>query len=183
MRTPRLTRRGIVIAAIVAGLAAGAGAVVLLTGKGGSAPRAAIRPAAVASIAATGTAATTAPSQSVTSVAAVEAVLDDYRAAYSAESTTRLAELFAPTLVREDKDRPPEDRAAAIATYEGQFAELVHPVYRLADVKVTPQMGGALASAVYRITDQNGTVQNPIAFHLTLVGDRLEIDKITVSGS
>jgi len=165
---------------VVVVLAAGGGAVAIVASKGGAPARSntTVRTSA-GNEAATNATATTSQ-RPLVSIRAAEAVLQDYAAAYSAESPARLAALLAPMLVRTNGNHPPENRGAALATYEGQFRELKHPIYRLAKISVTPEPGAALASARYTITSQNGTVQSPITFHLVLAGGRLEIDKIAI---
>jgi hypothetical protein len=155
-------------------LAVGGGAAAILVSKGNASVRASL---------ATGTAkpvAITKPQSALVPASEAEAVLTEYATAYSAEDREGLAVLLAPTLIRKNGNRAPENRGEAIATYQGQFRELKHPIYRLTNVKVVPEAGGALASAVYSITSQNGTVQSAITFHLVLVGGRLEIDRITI---
>jgi Domain of unknown function (DUF4440) len=161
----------------------GAGVLVLAVAGGAAAILASKGKATVPASSAARTAervAVSKPQPALVPASEAEAVLTEYATAYSAKDPERLAALLAPTLIRRNGNRAPENRGEAIATYQGQFRELNHPTYRLIDVKVTPEAGGALASAVYRITSQNGTVQSPITFHLVPVGGRLEMDKITI---
>lgn len=111
----------------------------------------------------------------------VQDTLNEYAAAYSAESTSQLREVFAETLVRRDGTHSPEDLSEALATYEKQFAQLQDPTYELSTPEVSTEEGGAAATATYSITSQNGTVGGNVTFHLVPKGSGVGIDQLTIT--
>jgi hypothetical protein len=129
--------------------------------------------------AATTTATATTPSAPAVSSQQVQQTLDEYAAAYSAESTQRLSSLLASTLERRNGTHAPEGLRQALSTYSTQFSQLQHPSYTLAEPQITPEAGSATAKATYSITSQNGTVGGTITFHLVSRGSGLAIDRIT----
>ncbi len=112
-----------------------------------------------------------------------EQVLNEYAQDYSNEDAEGLKGLFAEGFEREEENKPSEDAATAIATYERQFSELKEPSYTLSETNVEPGSGEATASAQYSITSQNGTVTGSITFHLIAQEEKVLIDKITVKPS
>jgi len=174
---PAISSRTIAIGGVIVLLLAGGAAAAVLLGK----RKASDGPARSLSVArVTETQASTQPQPALIPTASVEATLKGYSEAYSAESIGKLAALLAPTLIRKNGNHTPEDRSEALATYAGQFHQLSHPAYQLSDVKVTPQAGGALATANYTITSQNGAVHSAITFHLVSEGSQLKIVEITI---
>ena len=175
---PAISSRTIAIGGFIALLLAGGAAAAVLLGKGKASdgPAHSLLVARVAE-----TQASTQSQLALIPAASVEATLKAYSEAYSAESTRQLAALLAPTLIRKNGNHAPEDKSKALATYAGQFQRLSHPAYQLSDVKITPQAGGALATANYTITSQNGAVHGAITFHLVSEGSQLKIVEITIS--
>jgi hypothetical protein len=114
---------------------------------------------------------------------AVEQVLTKYRQAYSAENIEGMRNLFAEDLERHDGDKPPEDLAAALATYERQFGELRNPRYSLSAISVKPGVDEATGTAQYSISSQNGTVRGSITYHLVEQDEQLLIDKLRIEPS
>jgi hypothetical protein len=125
---------------------------------------------------------TTATTPSVES-SQVEQVLNEYQQSYSAENIDGLKAIFAEGLERRDGNRAPENQAAALATYEHQFSQLKNPTYSLSETNVQPGTGEATATARYSISSQNGTVTGSITFHLVEQGEKLLIDKLSISPS
>lgn len=115
--------------------------------------------------------------------AQAEQALNEYAQDYSNEDLEGLKGLFAEGFEREEENKPSEDVATALETYEHQFSELKEPSYTLSEQKVEPGTGEASATARYSITSQNGTVTGSITFHLIANEEKVLIDKITVKPS
>lgn len=111
------------------------------------------------------------------------AVLLVYVNAYSREDAPTLGRLFASDLVRTNGSDPPEDRAAALATYQSQFDHLTNPRYELTGLRYVAGSGEGTASSPYVIRSDAGRAQGFIDFHFVARAGRLLIDAITVTPS
>lgn len=171
----------VAVGAVLLALAGGAAAIVLSSGKDA-------KPATTSSSdhpASSSTATAPRPSVRVAPISRAQAValLDEYAAAYSAESVSRLNALFAPNFVRRNGDEPTKGRSAALVEYAKQFAGLQGARYRLSLVAFAA--GGDIATAVarYSITTAAGTVTGAIQFQLVRHGDGVLITKVVTHPS
>jgi serine/threonine-protein kinase len=116
---------------------------------------------------------------------AVRDVLARYEGAYSNEDTAALDALFAPDFRRRAPPRPDMGRAAALAEYERQFAQLDNPTYTLSNIQIEAGPEGAVASADYEIqADGAEPAFGTIHFSLVLSGeDGLLIDALDIRSS
>jgi hypothetical protein len=158
----------IVIGALALVLASAAGALVLSSGDK-SKPSSAV--ATTTRTPSTGRPAPIAKSEAL-------AVLDEYAAAYGAESVSRLDAIFSPSFTRRNGSDPAEGRSQALASYAKQFAGLEAPRYSLSLVAFAAGGEGASAVARYSIDTGSGTVTGSIYFGLVRRGDKLLIAKI-----
>jgi hypothetical protein len=127
--------------------------------------------------------ATTGGSDVTVTADAMAAVLQRYVEAYSAEDLAGLESLFAPELERANGVDAPQDFAAAIATYAGQFSQLSNARYSLSGVAYHEGDGVGGAAGSYRITSDSGVSTGTIAFGFRASDDGLLINDIEVEPS
>lgn len=124
-----------------------------------------------------------APAAPLVTASAMANVLVAYETAYSNEDVSSLQAIFAPDLVRQNGNDPPEDLSQALATYQKQFDGLTAPQYRLHNMRFRPGRGQGEAAGTYTIVHADGSTSGAIGFGFVVSNGQLLIQRIAITPS